>query len=631
MDVKAKWIWADKPLESDEYILFFDRFHFDGKNAVLRLCSETNYLLKINGKVAGYGQFPGFPFEKYYDEIDVTDYCVKGENLLEITVWYEGYNTFTHIEDGAGLIFELQADGNPVLTSGDTTLCGVDGNYEQHVRRIVTVQVGYTSNMVKDGGIKPLPVKTFSRDCKMKPRPVKKLVEGDPVYGKLLPIDDKRIYDLGRETAGYAFIEIDCEADCTVTLAYGEQLLTGEVSRIIPGGYKNVGRDFSMDFKCKKGKNIFTNYFLRLAGRYLQVFADKQVKVENVGLIPVYYPLTERMVALTGMDKQIYDVAVRTLRLCMHEHYEDCPWREQALYSLDSRNQMLCGYYAFHESEFQRENLVLLSKGKRADGLLELTCPAVDTPSIPFFSLIFAVAVYEYVTNTGDESLIGEVWDTLSGIMQVFAERIQENGLIKNFPAPYWNFYEWTTGSDGNGEYLDKPHVERFDLILNCAFVYAYQRFKSLCERKGIQANVDIEKMKDAIKKSFYDQTKNRYFLSDVDKEMYSQLGNAFAVLIGLGNDELITALKEDAALIPATLSMLGFVYDALLGNDESNGNWIISDIRKKYGYMLSQGATSFWETLEGVTVEDCSNSLCHGWSAIPVYYYNVIKKGEEK
>ena len=352
MDINAKWIWANKSLEPDEYILFYDYFQFRGKRTVIRLCSETNYLLKINGKVAGYGQFAGFPFEKYYDEIDVTDYCMQGENLLEITVWYEGCDTFTHIEDCAGLLFTVVVDGQPILSSGNTTLCALDCNYVQHARRIVTVQVGYTSSMVKDGGMQPLPVKTHARDCMIKPRPVKKLVEAPPVLGKPLRIADKRIYDLGAETAGYAFLVVDCENDCTVTLTYGEQLLTGEVSRIIPGGYKNVGRDFSMDFKCKKGKNTFTNYFLRLAGRYLQIYADAPIKVEKVGLIPVYYPLTEKSIALSGIDKQIYDVAVRTLRLCMHEHYEDCPWREQALYSLDSRNQMLCGYYAFKKVNF---------------------------------------------------------------------------------------------------------------------------------------------------------------------------------------------------------------------------------------------------------------------------------------
>jgi hypothetical protein len=56
----------------------------------------------------------------------------------------------------------------------------------------------------------------------------------------------------------------------------------------------------------------------------------------------------------------------------MHEHYEDCPWREQALYTMDSRNQMLSGYYALSEYVFPRASLVLISKGVRPDGLLSL-------------------------------------------------------------------------------------------------------------------------------------------------------------------------------------------------------------------------------------------------------------------
>ena len=35
-------------------------------------------------------------------------------------------------------------------------------------------------------------------------------------------------------------------------------------------------------------------------------------------------------------------------------------------------------------------------------------------------------------------------------------------------------------------------------------------------------------------------------------------------------------------------------------------------------------GATSFWETVEGVEDGDLSCSLCHGWSALPIYYYAV-------
>ena len=98
------------------------------------------------------------------------------------------------------------------------------------------------------------------------------------------------------------------------------------------------------------------------------------------------YPLTVKDFRLkNALDQNIYDVCIHTLRLCMNLHYEDTPWREQALYVLDSRNQMLCGYFAFKETDFARANLELIAKGTRDDGLLELTYPSVDGPDNSIF------------------------------------------------------------------------------------------------------------------------------------------------------------------------------------------------------------------------------------------------------
>ena len=41
---------------------------------------------------------------------------------------------------------------------------------------------------------------------------------------------------------------------------------------------------------------------------------------------------------------------------------------------------------------------------------------------------------------------------------------------------------------------------------------------------------------------------------------------------------------------------------------------------------MMDVGATSVWETIDGASAFDNAGSLCHGWSAIPVYYFNVLK-----
>ena len=95
------------------------------------------------------------------------------------------------------------------------------------------------------------------------------------------------------------------------------------------------------------------------------------------------------------------------------------------------------------------------------------------------------------------------------------------------------------------------------------------------------------------------------------------------ALLIGLGNEELAERLAKGKAA-KATLAAAAYVYDALLSFGKKFEGYVIADIDKNYKKMLDEGATTFWETIEGVTENDLSCSLCHGWSALPIYYYAV-------
>ena len=72
--------------------------------------------------------------------------------------------------------------------------------------------------------------------------------------------------------------------------------------------------------------------------------------------------------------------------------------------------------------------------------------------------------------------------------------------------------------------------------------------------------------------------------------------------------------------------AMLPFVYDALL-KGQGNEEFVLADIRKNYSYMLEHGATSFWETINGANDFNNAGSLCHGWSAMPVYYMKKLLK----
>ena len=70
------------------------------------------------------------------------------------------------------------------------------------------------------------------------------------------------------------------------------------------------------------------------------------------------------------------------------------------------------------------------------------------------------------------------------------------------------------------------------------------------------------------------------------------------------------------------TLSMMMYKYQALLDFDEENIDYVLKDIDEKWGYMLFNNATTFWETIKGADDFGGAGSLCHAWSAIPVYFY---------
>ena len=54
---------------------------------------------------------------------------------------------------------------------------------------------------------------------------------------------------------------------------------------------------------------------------------------------------------------------------------------------------------------------------------------------------------------------------------------------------------------------------DKYDLILNCAFVYAFQHYQKLCRMLGRKAKGKSISVNDAIVRNFYDQEKDWIWL----------------------------------------------------------------------------------------------------------------------
>ena len=85
--------------------------------------------------------------------------------------------------------------------------------------------------------------------------------------------------------------------------------------------------------------------------------------------------------------------------------------------------------------------------------------------------------------------------------------------------------------------------------------------------------------------------------------------------------------MLRDPSMTPVSLSMRCFLYDALLAVDfEAYAPEILADIEKIYLPMTKMGIGTVWETEDGESAFGGAGSLCHGWSAMPIYYYHIIK-----
>lgn len=687
---KAQWIWNPSSKGCDAYAEFLTSCEFQSNDKVtLRISVDSNYAVYVNGQFVDSGQYADLPHYKVYDEINLSDYMKSGINHIAFTVWYYGISSDTYFINNHGLIFEIERNGDIVLSSDESVKSRKSKRYISGKQEKITNELGLNfhvnlkhSNEWMTGEdvqefeasevVEGMPEQLFPREIKkliLKPRVSWDVVsQGTFIYPDEVPHSGAkmqhaaltffRIWDMGQEkpgekpvilsrkteegvyfivdlhteVAGYLDFDIEVNEDCQMEVGWGEHLYDGRCRTSIGP------RNFSVTVALQKGRNCYMNPFRRLGCRYLQFFLHTDtVKIQYAGIRPTEYPVKMKEYKSGNLLRDtVYSVSQNTLLQCMHEHYEDCPWREQSLYNLDSRNQMLCGYYAFGEYEFPRANLRLMSNSLKKNGTLPICFPTNDQMCIPSFTLFYIVQLAEYYRYSQDVETVKYCFHSARTILDTFIQKIDEAGLIPTLEASegFWNFYEWQVGMDG-WTYSGKS----YDMCLNALLSLVIDYFVDLC----IVVDVDTLSylqvkagLNTKIVEAFFDET-DKLFRTTIDRDIsYSVLANAWGYLCGAAKDvdksNMIKIIQHNGAdsldmeVIPATLSMYTFRYDTLLKeNYEHNKDVVLAEIDKTYFGMLRKGATSFWETMRGDEDFSCAGSLCHGWSAMPIYYYELL------
>ncbi len=684
---QGKWIWWGGEKTVNQYVDFKKAFTADSvdKDAVIKISVDSEYALFINGEMVGCCQYDDYPDAKVYDTYKIGDLLQEGENEIMVHAYYQGCESFQYAIGTPGLWFCLENGGQSVVTD-ESVLCRKSAQYTCGEIYKITMQVGFGFHYDASKEDNPWENAVESPiETTLSPRPIKRTTLAEPTWGKRisqgyfirkltegtvaqqmksdflsfrrnsgaeLPFGSTdypylakdvegdgvyMLFDLEQEMAGLLTLKLTAKAGAVVEIAYGEHLDDLRVRSHIGG------RNYAVSYICKDGEQTFTHWFKRLAGRYLELRIRNfgEMTIHGVGLISTDYPLNDtasEFITPDSLHNKIFEISKRTAKLCMHEHYEDCPGREQAIYGGDSRFQMLATYYGFGDYEFPRANLDLLAQHPLGNGQVRMVAPTDTRMVIPSFSLWWILAMREYAEYSKDLSLAEKHWDLLMEMLTTNLSWEKDGIITPPNVDGFWQFYEWTPGhhprsdSDYRSEFYAEPdfHAGIYHLVF-------WNAMKNLLELAKMLGKTDVaeqyaptlERLANNYCNRFWSE-KDQAFAAYERKGELFQIGEysqIFALYSGICQDErikdmLFGKLLNNEYPVPAMLSVGSLKYEALLWHKPDCAKEVFRQIGARWGAMLKKGATSFWETDEGAEDFAQGGSCCHGWASIPIYLY---------
>lgn len=383
---------------------------------------------------------------------------------------------------------------------------------------------------------------------------------------------------------------------------------------VIPGTFTIPRR---VSFRYVKIELVGSYYDFRLTDMYCK--ATTSVTSWPEPLPPTTDPVIRR----------INEVGLNTLKECMQTVYEDGPKRDQRLWIGDLYLEALANTQSFKQHALTKHCLYVLAALAAEDGLLHASVmerpelhPQTGTHIVDY-SLLYNVALLDYVKTTGDLAVAEELWPVV-GQQIAFARKYLDADYIYNpkKDKPIWIFFDWA-------DELDR-HVP-----IQGAMIYSLDKSAELASMLGKQAEARewqelAVKMKKAIRKACYDKRKG-VFLSGPDKQV-SHLSQVWMVLSNTlspkeGAKALEYILSDATSVYPRTPYAYHYLIEALIQcgmHKEAREN-----LKSYWGGMLDKGADTFWEVYD--PNDDFRapynfhpvNSYCHAWSCTPVYFIN--------
>ncbi|KAJ0418198.1 Six-hairpin glycosidase-like protein [Aspergillus carlsbadensis] len=168
---------------------------------------------------------------------------------------------------------------------------------------------------------------------------------------------------------------------------------------------------------------------------------DEALTLLSLRYTETNYPLSAKaeFTSSNTQFERFWDISLRTLKNCMHEAYEDCPFYEQTQFPFDTRSQILFTYIVSSDDRLARKAIHDMHCSLRPDGLLAMRAPAHMNHILPVFSLSFIHMVADHILFYGDGSFAQRYIPTCEAIIGHFEWLVREHGLVGQFDRRAWS------------------------------------------------------------------------------------------------------------------------------------------------------------------------------------------------
>lgn len=464
----------------------------------------------------------------------------------------------------------------------------------------------------------------------------------EALYGSSLKERQSVIVDMGRHMTGYFSFRIDhtgMPADAPIRLRLTFAEVPAELNTPFdpyPGGLSRAWLQDETVTVMRLPAEVRIER--RVACRYvkIEVLATSyfDFRIGGITLEAVTSASGEAPQLAAGTDpmiRRIYETGLETLSECMQTVYEDGPKRDQRLWIGDLYLESLANACSFRNHSLTRRCLYLLAALADEDGWLHATVYEYPEPEPQYnqhtmdYSLLYGVALLEYLKATGDTATAQELWPVVARQIEIARTYLKDSLYDMQKQPQWWLVFDW------------KDDLDRHASVQGL-MTFAVERGWELARMLGRESEAAdwpdlVKSMRRASRDAFYDR-RSGVVVSGPQRQV-SYLSQVWMVLSGTlspkeGARALTAVLDDPTACRPGSPYAYHYLIEALIAcgmEDEARERLI-----GYWGGMIERGADTFWEVYD--PADDYKspygfhpvNSYCHAWSCTPVYFINTYR-----